>query len=81
MVWKNVSLALHIFWIRLVARLCVSKPHLNPVDIVQVFALDEKSLCVVAQITDSKAMLELAYLMSDQICRRRIYLLLILRIS
>lgn len=81
MVWKNISLALHIFWIRSIIHFCESKPHLNPIDIIQVLTLDKKSLGVVAQITDSKAMLEFPYLNSDQICRRSIYLLVILRIS
>ena len=81
MIWKNVTLSLHICRIGLKVGLCEAQPHLHPVDVVQVLASNEQSLRVVTQVAQSEAVLELGNLVSDQIGRCGIYLLLLLRIS
>ena len=81
MVWKNVTLSLHVRRIGLEVGLCAAQPHLDPVDVVQVLASNEQSLRVVTQVAESEAVLKLGDLVSDQIGRCGIYLLLLLRIS
>ena len=81
MVWKNVTLSLHVRRIGLKVGLCVAQPHLNPVDVVQVLASNEQPLRVVTQIAQSEAVLKLGDLVSDQVGWSGIYLLLLLRIS
>ena len=65
MIWKNVTLTRHIGRIWKEARLCLSKPHLNPVDVVKVFFSDQLPLSVVTQVADGEAVLQLANLASD----------------
>ena len=78
---KNVSLSFHVTRIWLKFLLNVSKPHLNPVDVVQVLTADQEPRRVVAEVADREAVLELTDLVPDQIGLSGIYLLLLLRIS
>ena len=80
-IWENVTLTRHIGSIWKEARFCLPKPHLNPVYVVQVFLSDQLPLAVMTQVADGEAVFKLAYLTSDQISLRQIYLLLLLRIS